>query len=398
MKTVLQIMVSLLMLLTSAACARLTSFMARPTPPPAVDALATRFLASAPLPLAEIPTPTPAVSTGLTETTIDIPLPLVEPLTVDGAITVVGSEALVPLTTLMYEQFVDQGYQGTIMLEESKTATALQLFCETTRYDIVNTNRPLKVAELDLCLQNGRQPVALRVGLTAVVIVVNPANKLVEDITSAELVTLFSARRWSDVRTDWPSENILRYVPPPDADLTSFFADLALGGNARLLTTASNTSFISDYLELIQGIAEQPYAVGLLPYDQYQNNRNALKLVALNGVQPEAAAIYSGDYLLSGPLLLYIEPQNLQSKPQVGAFLAFYLTLVNQLIAQVAQIALPPPLLNQSKVNLLVALDNQAYLQELTARLTPVATAPPTAPVAQETPPPVTPTPTPTPS
>jgi phosphate transport system substrate-binding protein len=268
----------------------------------------------------------------------------------------------------VYEQFVAQGYPGVMRFDESEIGNAFQLFCDTTRYDMVGSIRPMTQPELQRCLDQGRSPVVIRVGIDALAVVVHPANTFATSVTMAELVTLFTARRWSEVNPAWPDENIVRYLPPAAADTTTIFANKVLGGDTRLLVTAPDTTFAGDANELLQGVTDHPYAVGFLSYVQYHANPSTAKVLLINGIGVETDAVSQGADPLAYPLLIYTAPQILRAKPVVGDFLAFYLTVANRLVGQNGQFPLGDILLEHSKVNLLVAMDNQAYLQELVAR------------------------------
>ena len=50
---------------------------------------------------------------------------------------------------------------------------------------------------------------------------------------------------------------------------------------------------------------------------------------------PSAESVDSADYPLARPLLIYTTDEILQGKPQVAAFVYFYLTRVNQVIDEV---------------------------------------------------------------
>lgn len=374
MKPFLPIGILLCVALLITACAGLSALPAQPTPMVAPDVIATQFLASAPLPPQEESTPTPNPVAVIAEKNNGIALPLVEPMLLEGDVNMVSNGILAPLTRSVYDQFVGQGYPGVMRFDEGEIVDAFRLFCETTRYDIVGSIRPMTQPELQRCLDQNRTPVVIRVGIDALAVVVHPTNAFAASVTMDELVTLFTARRWSDVNPVWPDETIVRYLPPAESDATTFFADKVLGGDTRLLVTAPDTHFAGDASELLQGIVDQPYGVGFLPYVQYGANAGNLKLLRIDDIGLETATVSQGSYPLAYPLLLYTAPEIVRVKPQVGDFLAFYLTVTNRLIGQIGQFPLRDILLEHSKINLLVVMDNQAYLQELTAHTSATAT------------------------
>ena len=319
------------------------------------------FLASAPVAQQKattpMPTPRPPVASR-------IPLPEVDPLQVTGDMDTAGSEALSGLTERLYQRFVTDGYAGVIKLDESSTTDAFAAFCRGDT-DAVAATRPMQQEEFDSCVQHGRTPIVFPVGLDALVVVVNGGNTFVQDVTLADLAAIFKAKRWSDINPAWPKRKINRLLPPISADDFLFFADTVFAGNSRLLETAPNNTFLSDPSEMVQRLQDNPDAIGLINYTIYNQRNNALRLVKIGGVQPTTAAIQDATYPLRRPLLLYSAPQVLQSKSQLGGFLAFYLTYVNEEIIQAGKFPLTPTALERSRLNLLIGTANEAYLDDL---------------------------------
>ena len=86
---------------------------------------------------------------------------------------------------------------------------------------------------------------------------------------------------------------------------------------------------------LVQGVQGSPYAIGYFGYAYYQENQGTLKALSINGVEPTAETAESGEYPLSRPLFLYSSTEILQEKPQVAAFILFYLENVGNEILDV---------------------------------------------------------------
>ncbi len=57
-------------------------------------------------------------------------------------------------------------------------------------------------------------------------VVVSKENTFLTDVTKEELAKIFStAQKWSDVRPEWPAEDILRYVPGTDSGTFDYFVE-----------------------------------------------------------------------------------------------------------------------------------------------------------------------------
>jgi len=73
-----------------------------------------------------------------------------------------------------------------------------------------------------------------------------------------------------------------------------------------------------------------------------------LKAIAIEGVEPNQATVDAGEYPLARPLFIYSDAKILQEKPQVAAFIYFYLTNVNDHIGDVGYFPAPAAALQAS--------------------------------------------------
>ena len=85
----------------------------------------------------------------------------------------------------------------------------------------------------------------------------------------------------------------------------------------------------------MQGVEGSPYAIGYFGYAYYTENQSNLKALSLNGIAPSFDTAESGDYPLSRPLFIYSDAAIMQAKPQVAAFINFFLSFVNEEIEAV---------------------------------------------------------------
>jgi phosphate transport system permease protein len=133
-------------------------------------------------------------------------------------------------------------------------------------------------------------------------------------------------------------------------------ADLVIGVQEELMLTAPNTVSSEDDNELAAGIAASPYAIGYFGYAYYQDRADELRPLAVNGVAPTADTVDSGEYGLARPLFLYSTAEIMQEKPQVAAFLNFYLDRVNQEIEDVGYFPLGDEALNATMLTWMNAM------------------------------------------
>ncbi len=96
-----------------------------------------------------------------------------------------------------------------------------------------------------------------------------------------------------------------------------------------------NTVSSEDDAKLADAISGNPYAIGFFGYAYYQAGADELRVLAVDGVEPTADDVESGDYGLSRPLFLYSSPEIMRQKPQVAEFINFYLSHVTDEIENV---------------------------------------------------------------
>jgi len=200
----------------------------------------------------------------------------------------------------------------------------------------------MKDSEVESCAGIGRTVVEFQVGIDALAVVVSSENDFLTDVTKAELAQIFStAVNWSDVRAEWPAEPIQRFSPGTDSGTFDYFVESVMGpafpnaeGKADLeagekaILESAGTQFSEDDNVLVQGVEGSPYAIGYFGYAYYQENASSLKALSVDGIAPNAETAESGEYPISRPLFIYSSTEIMQEKPQVAAFIYFYINAV----------------------------------------------------------------------
>lgn len=264
------------------------------------------------------------------------PLAMYMPDAVAGDIISAGSSTVFPLSERMKQRFEEEGFTGVITIDSIGSGGGFERFCVNGETDIANASRAIKDSEVESCRTIGREPLEFRVGTDALSVVVSQENDFVTDVTLEELALIFStATNWSDVRPDWPAEPIQRFIPGTDSGTFDYFVEEIFDEDEALILAAANTQMSEDDNVLVQGVQGSPYAIGFFGFAYYQENADTLKVLALNGVAPTAETAESGEYPIARPLFIYSDAQIMQAKPQVAAFIYFYLTNVNNEILDV---------------------------------------------------------------
>ncbi len=291
------------------------------------------------------------------ETVLAVELPEVNPLKVKGDIVTAGSSTVYPLSERMAERFRDEGYTGNITIDSIGTGAGFERFCKAGESDIANASRAIKDKEIESAKAIGRTPIAFRVGTDALAVVLSKKNTFVKSITKEQLALLFStATLWSEVDPAWPAEKILRFSPGTDSGTFDYFVEEVFGKKKEPLLNAANLQLSEDDNVLAQGVAGSPYAIAYFGFAYYLENKDKVRDVAINGIEPSVETVNNGTYPLARPLFIYSDAGVMKKKPQVAAFINFYLSYVNEEVDEVGYFQAPAEELDKARKNYLDAI------------------------------------------
>jgi phosphate transport system substrate-binding protein len=277
-------------------------------------------------------------------------------LAVSGDVVSAGSSTVFPLAEAVAELFRNEGYSDNITIDSIGSGAGLERFCVAGETDVANASRPTRDSEIESCREIGREPIEFRVGTDALAVTVSAENDFATDVTLEELALIFStAETWADVRADWPAEPIQRFIPGTDSGTFDYFVEEIFEEDEGPILAASNLQLSEDDNVLVQGITGSPYAIGFFGYAYYQENQDTLTILNIEGVEPSATSVEDGSYALARPLFIYSDATIMQDKPQVAAYINFFLTNVNGVIDEVGYFPASTAALNQAKVNWLNA-------------------------------------------
>lgn len=277
----------------------------------------------------------------------------------EGRVMVDGSSTVYPITEAVAEEFQKIHPEVRVTVGISGTGGGFKKFTRGET-DIANASRPIQEKEADMARANGIGYVELPVAYDGLAVLVNPRNSWCGQMTVSELKKLWEPAaqgkitRWSQIRAGWPDQEIHLFGPGVDSGTFDYFTE-AIVGKAQ----ASRGDFTSseDDNVLVQGIASDEYALGFFGLAYYENNRDKLRIVAIddenpaNGkgpILPTAETVSDGTYQpLARPLFIYVSQQSLQ-KPQVREFVRFYLENAPVLSQEVGYLPLPPQIYQQA--------------------------------------------------
>jgi phosphate transport system substrate-binding protein len=132
------------------------------------------------------------------------------------------------------------------------------------------------------------------------------------------------------------------YAPGTDSGTFDYFTEVINGGGGE-----SRTDFTpsEDDNVLVQGIAGSQYAIGYFGLAYLEANEGAIVGLEVDGgngcVAPSTETVESGEYApLSRPLFIYVKVEAAE-RPEVQAFVDFYLENAATLSADVGYVQFP---------------------------------------------------------
>ena len=246
-----------------------------------------------------------------------------------GSVEVDGSSTVYPVSEAVAEEFNKLYPNVRVNVGVSGSGGGFKRFVNGET-DISDASRPIRENEAAEAEENGIHYVELRIGTDGLSVIVNNDNDFVDCLTTDELKQIWKPGseidNWSQVRKGFPDQRLRLYGPDTDSGTFDYFTE-ELMGEAQL-SRADYTASADDNV-LVQGVSGDKGAMGYFGYAYYIENKEKLKLVAIDSgsgcVLPSLSTIPSGEYSpLSRPLFIYVNKAKLEN-PQVKAFVDFYM-------------------------------------------------------------------------
>jgi phosphate transport system substrate-binding protein len=225
---------------------------------------------------------------------------------------------------------------------------------------LVQSSRPMQKAEIDACARGNVEFVELPLAFDAVAVIVNPKNSFAGAIGMDELRGAWELKaqgrviRWSQVNARWPDSPLQLIGPDKLSDESRFITSVLLkGGLAREDYMASTEDGV-----IVQAVARDPQALGLVSLAYYLQNRGRLKALSVSfesgqaAVPPSLEAVVQGAYgPLARPVFLYVSARALE-RPEVQQFAEYYVANAARFAKDESYVPLPPTLYKKALANL----------------------------------------------
>jgi phosphate transport system substrate-binding protein len=272
-----------------------------------------------------------------------------------GTIRIDGSSTVAPLSEAIAEQFQSENSGVRVTVGTSGTGGGFEKFC-AGETDISDASRAIEPEEEDLCKKDGVGFQEVHVATDALTVMVNnenPVSCLTVDQLNAVWGPDSSISNWDEIpglKEDF-DETLALFGPGTDSGTFDYFTESINGEEGATRKDYNNVG--EDDNATVKGVEGSPGGMGYAGFSFYQENEDSLKALEVdNGkgcVPPAVETAQKGEYApLSRPLFMYPSEQALQ-KPEVKAFIAYYLENVNSVAESLGFVPLTEAQLGESE-------------------------------------------------
>ncbi len=272
--------------------------------------------------------------------------PASAPASLNGTIEIDGSSTVYPISEAVAEEFNKIHPNVRVNVGVSGTGGGFKRF-SVGETDISDASRAIRDSEHEASVANGVEYYELRVGTDGLSVIVSTANDFLDCLTVDELKMIWepgsTVNNWNQVRPGFPDRPLRLYGPDTDSGTFDFFTDEI---NGEPQASRSDYTASADDNILVQGIGGDRNALGYFGYAYYAENTDKLKPVSVDDgegcVTPTPDTILSGEYKpLTRPLFIYVNKESL-ARPEVKAFVEFYMEHGETLTREVGYVPVPP--------------------------------------------------------
>lgn len=270
-------------------------------------------------------------------------------LAAEKIIKIDGSSTVYPITEAVAEDYqAEKKVKVTVGI--SGTGGGFKKFCRGET-DVQNASRPILKKEMDACKEAGVQFIELPIAYDGLTVVVNKNNDFVKSLTVEELKKMWEpgaqgkVKSWKQVNATFPDTPLKLFGAGSDSGTFDYFTE-AIVGKAK--SSRGDYTASEDDNVLVQGVNSDKGGLGYFGYAYYEENQDKLKavpIVAKKGapaVLPSFDSVKNGSYQpLSRPIFIYVNATSAAFKPEVKAFIDFYLQNAPVLVKEVKYIPLP---------------------------------------------------------
>jgi len=272
-----------------------------------------------------------------------------------GTIRIDGSSTVAPLSEAIAEEFQAENPDVKVTVGTAGTGGGFEKFC-AGETDISDASREIEPEEVDACKKQGIGYKDVHVATDALTVMINNENP-VSCLTVDQLGAIWGPdskiSNWSEIpglEEEFDQELAL-YGPGTDSGTFDYFTEEINGEEGATRKDYNNVGENDN--ATVTGVEGSPGGMGYAGFSYYTENEGNLKALEVdNGkgcVGPSVETAQDGSYApLSRPLFIYPSDSALK-KPEVKAFVDYYLDNVTGVAEAVGFVPLTEEQLEESK-------------------------------------------------
>ena len=255
----------------------------------------------------------------------------------EGAVIVDGSGTVYPLMAHIAENYMTEVQPSvSVQVGRAGSSAGFKKFIpgETDFSDASRKIKDEEIAQLEeRGLKMDENVMEIKLAYDGLTMVINKDNTWATEMTQDEIVNMYLSGKfkeddkvlWSDIRPEWPAEEIKFYGPNENHGTYEFFYEVILD-KADMVKTAN---LQQEYSTLVDLVSKDKNAIAFFGFGYYVNNQDKLTAIKVdfgNGpVAPELATIgedlpYAGFTRL---VYTYLNLDYAKERPQVLDFAKF---------------------------------------------------------------------------
>ena len=272
-----------------------------------------------------------------------------------GSISIDGSSTVAPLTEAIAEEFQAENPDVKVSVGTAGTGGGFEKFC-AGETDISDASRAIEPEEEEACKKGGIGYEDVHVATDALTVMINnenPVSCLTVDQLSAVWGPDSKISNWSEIPglKEEFDEELALFGPGTDSGTFDYFTEEINGEEGATRKDYNNVGENDN--ATVTGVEGSPGGMGYAGFSYYTENEGKLKALEVdNGkgcVGPSVETAQDGSYSpLSRPLFVYPSDAALK-KPEVKAFVDYYLANVTDIAEAVGFVPLTEEQLEESE-------------------------------------------------
>jgi phosphate transport system substrate-binding protein len=283
-----------------------------------------------------------------------------DPASLTGEIALDGSSTVAPLSEPIGAMFGEETEGGVnVSVGTAGTGGGFERFC-AGETDISDASRPIAPEEEMTCEEGGVEYEEISVANDALTVVVNPDNPI-DCLSTDQLSQIFAE---DSTITSWGEIDGLEesfeadleiFTPGADSGTFDFFTEAVNGEEGVQRMEGVNIVGENDNAT-VTGVAGSEGGIGYFGFSFFNENRDQLKALEIENeqgecVEPSEETVQAGDYTpLGRELFIYPSAEALE-RPEVQAFVDFYLENVGAVAPDAGFIPLTDEQLQESQTD-----------------------------------------------